>query len=171
MSSKCIKASVAVLLLASMSVAAASWARQANPSGADSAAVKKLFDDFNNAFNNHDTQALVALFTDDSDFITIPGDNYHGKAAIEAHVGPLFAGRLKTMRRDAATPNIHFLRPDIATIDCTYEASGMTTPSGAPVPVSKGFYDWIVMKQNGKWVIAVWHESNLPVPQAPPASR
>ena len=171
MSSKCIRASVAVLLLASMSIAAVSWARPANPAEADSAAIKKLFDDFNNAFNNHDVHALVMQFTDDSDFITSPGDKYHGKAAIEGHVGPLFAGRLKTMRRDATSPDIHFLRPDIATIDCTYEASGMTTPASAPVPPSKGYYDWIVTKQNGQWLIAVWHESNLPVPQAQPASR
>ena len=171
MSSKYIRAIAAVLLLVSISMIPSS-ARPANPAEGDSAAVKKLFDDFNNAFNNHDVHALVALFTDDCDFIIVSGEKFHGKAAIDGHVAPLVAGRLKTMRRDASSPDIHFLRPDFATINSPYEASGLLTPTGAAVPPSKGFYDWIVTKQNGQWLIAVWHESNVPAPPAQqPAGR
>lgn len=164
MASKCIRATVAVLLLASISLAA-SWAKPANPSEADSAAIKKLFDNFNNEFNNHDAHAIAMLFTENADFITVQGAKSQGRAAIEEHLAPLFAGRLKMIHRDVTSPDIRFLRSDTATIDSNYETSGLAGPNGAPVPPAKGLYDWIVVKQNGRWLIAVWHESNLPVPQ------
>lgn len=164
MAPKYIRVVVAVLILASISVAA-SWATPATPSQADSAAIKMLFDEFNNAFNNHDAHAVAMLFTDNADFITVQGAKSQGRAAIEEHLAPLFAGRLKTVHRDVTSPDILLLRPDVATIDSNYETTGIAGPNGTPAPATKGLYDWIVTKQNGHWLIAVWHESNLPVPQ------
>jgi len=50
-----------------------------------------------------------------------------------------------------------------------YDQRGLMSQDGATaVPPSKGFYDWIVMKQKGRWLISVWHESGIPTP--PPAT-
>lgn len=167
MASTRVRAALAVLFFVSFPLAAA-WAKPAESHDADSAAIKKLFTDFNDAFNNHDAHAAAMLFTDDADFITIQGATTHGKSEIEHHLAPLFAERLKTAHRDVSLRDIRFLRPDTATVDSDYVMSGLAGPNGAPVPPAKGIYDWIVMKQNGRWLITVWHESNLPVPAQPP---
>jgi uncharacterized protein (TIGR02246 family) len=162
------RAVMAALLLVSFSLAV-TWAKPADSHEADSAAIKKLFADFNDAFNNHDAHAAAMQFTDDADFITIQGATTHGKSGIEEHLAPLFAGRLKTAHREVSLRDIKFLRPDTATVDSDYVMSGLAGPNGDAVAPAKGIYDWIVMKQNGRWLIAVWHESNLPVAAAPPA--
>lgn len=168
MASTRVRTALAVVFLVSFPLAAI-WASPADSHEADSAAIKKLFTDFNDAFNSHDAHAAAGLFTDDADFITIQAATTHGKAGIEEHLAPLFAGRLKTVHREVSIRDIRFLRPDTATVDSDFVGSGLVGPDGTAVPPTKGLYDWIVMKQNGHWLIAVWHESNLPVPAQPPA--
>jgi uncharacterized protein (TIGR02246 family) len=167
MTSTRVKSAMVILLLVSLPLAV-SWAKPADAQEADSAAIQKLFNDFNDAFNNHDAHAAAMLFTDDADFINTQAVTTHGRAGVEQHLGPLFAGRLKAIHRDVSLRDIRFLRPDTATVDSDYETSGAMTANGIGVPPAKGLYDWIVMKQNGRWLIVVWHESNLPAP--PPSA-
>jgi uncharacterized protein (TIGR02246 family) len=150
---------------------AATWAKPADSRDADSAAIKKLFADFNDAFNNHDAHAVAMLFADEDDFITVGGASFRGRTAIEQHLAPLFSGRAKTLHREAALRDIHFLSPDTALVTSDTVTSGMTTPDGGAVPAVKGQYDWVVLRQNGRWLIAVWHESNPTTPQGQPLSR
>lgn len=165
-----VRAAVAVLLFVALPLAV-TRAKPADSQEADFATIKELFANFNDAFNNHDAHAAAMQFTDDADFITIQGAATTGKAEIEQHLAPLFAGRLKMAHRDVVLRGIRFLRPDVATVDSDYEMSGLMGPNGAAIPPAKGLYDWIVTKQNGRWLIAVWHESNLPVAPAPPTAK
>jgi uncharacterized protein (TIGR02246 family) len=168
MTSTRIRSAMAIFLLVSVSLAVTS-AKPADSNEADSAAVKKLFNDFNDAFNNHDAHGVAALFTDDADFINTQAVTTHGKAEVEQHLAPLFTGRLKAVRRDVVLRDVRFLGPDAAIVYSNYETIGMVSADGATIPPVKGFYDWTVIKQNGRWLIAVWHESNLPAPPPSPA--
>jgi uncharacterized protein (TIGR02246 family) len=163
------KTVIAVVLLVSLSQTITP-ARPTDANEADSAAVKKLFNDFNDAFNKHDAHAAAMLFTEDTDFINTQAVTTKGRAGVEEHLAPLFSTRLKTVHREVTLRDIHFLNAETATVDSNYETSGIVTPEGAPVPPVKGFYDWIATKKNGPWLIAVWHESNLP-PSAPPPAK
>ena len=154
---------------------AATLARPANE--ADSAAINKLYADFNDSVNNHDAHAFAMLFTEDADLLQ-GANNTHGRDAIEQHLASLFSGRAKNLHRDVGdlshetlTPatGIRFLRPDMAAVYGEYDQRGLMSEAGAPIPPSRGFYDWIVVKQKGRWLISVWHESNIPMP-APAAS-
>jgi len=169
MTSKRAKAAAAALLVVLFPLAAV-WAMPADSHDADSAAINKLFTDFNNAFNNHDANAASLLFTDDADYTTIGGATSKGSAEIEKHLAPLFAGRLKNAHRDVSLRGIRFLSADIATLISDYAGTGFMNPNGSAAPPTKGVYDWIVMKQSdGRWLIVAWHEANLP-PPPPPAS-
>jgi uncharacterized protein (TIGR02246 family) len=143
----------------------------ADASDMDKAAIQTLFVDFNNALNNHDAHAAAMLFTEDGDFIGIQGKIVHGRADIEQQMAPLFNGILKTMHRDVTLRGVRFLRPDVATVDSDYVTTGVVGANGVPAPATKGLYDWIVTKQDGRWLIAVWHESNLPAPPATAATH
>lgn len=156
-----VRVALGIVLLVSC-VLDAAWAR---PQGneADSAAVKKVFDDFNNAFNSHDAHAVAVLFTDDADYITVGGATFKGSAAIEQHLAPLFS-RAKTLHRDVTLKGVRFVRPDVALVDSEMVTTGVVGPNGTAAPDLKGFYDWVLVKQNGHWLISVWHESNLSTP-------
>ena len=79
MMSKRVRVALAVLFFVSFPLAA-SWAKPAD-SPEDTAAINKLFADFNSAFNNHDAHAAAMLFTDDADFINVVAATSTGKAA------------------------------------------------------------------------------------------
>jgi uncharacterized protein (TIGR02246 family) len=158
-----LRCAAVILLVASSFAAATAWAAPASQA-ADSAAINKLYSDFNHTLNDHDARAMAALFANDADFITIGGTTQHGRAAIEQHMQTLFAGPLKNIHRDVTLRGIRFLRPDTAAIDSDFVTTGIVL-NGAEVPRAKGLYDWIVMKRQGHWMIVIWHESNLPQPR------
>jgi uncharacterized protein (TIGR02246 family) len=137
--------------------------------GVNSAQVKAVYDQFNEAFNANDAHAAAALCTADADYIVVTGAMFHGSAQVEQHLGPLFAGRLKGIHRDVSLREIRFIRPDTAVVIADYATSGLTSGAGAAAPPLKGVYDWIVIRRGGQWRISVWDEANLPAPA--PAAR
>lgn len=156
---------LAVLMLATLSFTALPL-RASDGSDADKAAIQKLFVDFNDAFNHHDAHAAAMLYADDGDCIGILGKIVHGRADIEQLMASLFNGILKTIHREVTMRGVRFLRPDVATVDSDYKTTGIVGANGVAVPATSGLYDWIVTKQDGRWLIAVWHESNLPATPA-----
>lgn len=126
-----------------------------------SADIKSLIDGFTAAFNNHDAQALAMSFTEDADFISVQQADSHSRKGIEDHFVPLFSGRLKNAHRAYTLKNVRFISPDVASVTMDYVLTGTTGANGEQVPPRKGLYDWVVVKQNGKWLISVLHESEL----------
>lgn len=135
----------------------------------NTAQVKAVFNQFNDAFNANDAHAAAMLCTGDADYIVVTGAMFHGSAQVEQHLGPLFAGRLKGIHRDVSLREIRFIRPDTAVVIADYVTSGLTSAAGTAVPPVKGVYDWIVIRRGGQWRISVWDEANLPAPA--PAAR
>jgi uncharacterized protein (TIGR02246 family) len=141
-------------------------ARSARAADADSAGIRALIDDFTAAFNNHDSHAVAMCFTDDADFINVQQANSHGRKGIEEHFVPLFSGRLKDSHRTYTVKSLRSITPDVAAVTMDYVLMGTSGPNGSEVPPRKGLYDWIVVRQNGKWLISVLHESELGQPAA-----
>lgn len=127
----------------------------------DSAAVKSVISGFTESFNRHDAHAVAMWFTDEADFTNVGQVTSHGRKSIEEHFVPLFAGRLKNAHRTCTVRAIRFLNPTVASVAMDYELARTIDANGSEVPLRKGFYDWIVTKQNGKWLIDVLHESEL----------
>lgn len=159
MTSVRLKIALAVLALVSIPLAA-TLARPAD-NELDSPAIHKIYADFNDSLNNHDAHAVAMLFAEDADFLQ--GTNHsNGREAIEHRLGPLFARRGMNLHREVTLQRIRFLRPDVAAVYGEYDQSGLMSQDGTAAPPSKGLYDWIVVKDNGRWLISVWHESDLP---------
>lgn len=150
---------VAVILFLSLPL---SWAQdQSKGTGADSAAIKQVVADFIADFNRHNAHALSMWYSEDGDFINIQAITTHGRKKIEELYVSLFAGRLGNAHRTLTVRNVRFLSPEIASVDITYELTGVKAPDGSTTPPREGFYDWTLVKQNGHWLIAILHESNI----------
>ena len=159
-----IRATIAVL--AFLSVAAGfSWAkRQSNSSSEEESAVKQTVTSFFDAFNSHDARAVSMNFTEDADFINVLGATTHARKGVEDHYTALFSDRFKNAHRTFSLESIRFIAPGVAAVTMTYELSGTKRADGSEVPPAKGLYDWTLVKQSGRWLIATLHESNLPAP-------
>lgn len=160
---KLIRRAVMFAIFVVMVAGAALSVSKAAPAAADDASVgiKSLIDGFTAAFNGHDAQALAILFTEDADFISVQQANSHSRKGIEEHFVPLFSGRLKNAHRTYTVKNIRFISPEVASVTMDYVLTGTVGANGEQLPPRKGLYDWIVVRQNGKWMISVLHESEL----------
>lgn len=135
--------------------------RHALAAGDDSAAIKHVIDGFTADFNLHDSHAVSMWFTEDADFINVQQAITQGRKNIDEHFVPLFSGRLKNARRTISVKSIRFITPDVAAADVDYELTGAMNANGTADPMRKGLYDWVLVKQNGKWLISAFHESEL----------
>ena len=152
---------LAVALIIFLSLPLSLAQDQSKRADADSAAIKQVVAGFIGDFNRHNAHALSAWFSEDGDFINIQAIITHGRRKIEELYISLFAGRLGNAHRTLTVRNVRFLSPEIASVDINYELTGVKAPDGSTTPPREGFYDWTLVKQNGHWLIAILHESNI----------
>jgi uncharacterized protein (TIGR02246 family) len=157
------RATLAVFLLVSLPLAI-SRAQEQSTTSADSAGIKQAVSGFTDAFNRHDPHSTAASFTEEADLTNTRGMSNHGRKEIEEHYGSLFAGFLKNAHRTVSVRNIRFLTPEKALVDSDWEMTGSKAPDGSnmDVPLRKGLLDWVMAKENGRWLITIYHESEFP---------
>jgi uncharacterized protein (TIGR02246 family) len=166
MSSRRVRAVVAVAFLFSFSTVVA-WAQmQSHMADADSAAIKQAVAAFTNAWNSHDPHAVAMLYVADGDFSSTQGLTSHGTKELEDHYVSIFGSFLKSAHRIDVVKSIRFITPTIAEVDIDWQMTGAKTPDGADAPPRKGLLDWVMTKQNGQWMITVYHESLFTPPPA-----
>ena len=156
------KVSGALVVLLSFSLTSSLAQKQPVGSDADASAVKQVVAGYDDAFNQHDSHAVGALFAEESDFTNMRGASRHGRKDIEQNYGTLFAGVLKSAHRTDTVKNVRFLTPEIAEMDANWEMTGTKAADGSDIPVRKGYLDWVIAKVNGQWQIIVFHESEFP---------
>jgi uncharacterized protein (TIGR02246 family) len=156
-----VKAAFAIIFLVSFSVGILPARAQSKSMDADSTAIRQTVADFVDAFNHHDAHAWASFLAEDGDFTNVTGLYLHGRKDIEARFTELFASRLKTAHRTATVRHIRFITPDIAFVDAEWELVGSKAADGSENPVRKGLFNFVMTRQNGHWVFAVFEESEF----------
>ncbi len=147
----------ASLLLGFSSVLA--WAQMTSKMDADSAAIRQCVAAWEDAWNRHDAHATATAYVEDGDFSSTTGVPSHGWKELEAHYNEIFTTFLKDAHRTDTVRSIRFLTPEIASVDIDWQMTGARTRDGKDAPNRKGLLTWVVSKQNGKWMISIYHES------------
>jgi uncharacterized protein (TIGR02246 family) len=152
----------------------AASAQQSAPTGisatkenaAETAAIKSVLDAYTEEWNRSDAHALSLLFTEDCDYTAVTGANSHGREAIEKVLAANFDGQFKNSTRTDSVKRMRFLSPDIASLDDYW----ILTAPNTDRPRREGYYHWILIRRNGKWLVALHHAADFPTP-APPAAK
>jgi uncharacterized protein (TIGR02246 family) len=153
-----VRAALAVSFLISFSVATA-WAKKQSNMAEDTAAIKQSVAAFTDAWNRHDSHAVAMLYVADGDFSSTQGLTSHGAKELEEHYVTIFGTFLKNAHRTDVVKSVRFLTPSIASVDIDWQMTGAKTPDGLDAPLRKGLLDWVMTKQNGQWMIEIYHES------------
>lgn len=156
---------VAALLLALSPFAARAAARaQGGSAGseADAKAIKQVFVQWYESFSRHDAHAAAMIFAEDADFTNMGGAHNHGRKEIEEHLARLFTGNLKDASRTDIVKGIRFISPQIAEVDADTVITGTKAADGSQGPPRKGLMVTTMTKQNGRWLISVFHEVEFP---------
>jgi uncharacterized protein (TIGR02246 family) len=139
---------------------------QAKSNANEKQAIRKQQRGFAAAWNKDNVGAMAAFWAEDGDIINPFGRVAKGRAEVEK----LFAEEHSTFAKGSQLKvdinSIRFIKPDVAVVDCAWEASGMAAANGSELPPLKGLYAAVVVKRRGKWEIAAFRPW---VPVSPPA--
>lgn len=90
------------------------------------------------------------------------GDHVHGRAAIEAKLHPSFTGPIfKDSTYSGSIRMVRYLQKDVAIVDVDWNMTGARSADGSPRPPRKGLLDWVCVKEEGRWRILVFHNTDF----------
>ena len=153
---------LATILLLAFSASISRTQTPAGSADADSTAVKKTVAGYTDAFNRHDAHGIAIQFADDADSTTTLGATVHGSKKIEAHFAGIFGKGFKAAHRSDSVRGVRFLSSSVASVDVDWILTGTKTPDGVENPVRKGLVNYVLVKRNGEWLIAISHEIEIP---------
>ena len=143
----------AALVLAVFVPLAPVWAGATHAQRTEEEAIRRLYADYDAAWNAGDAKRLVMVWAEDADHVEPDGTPIKGRAAIEESLARRLAAELKGSQSKQTVESVRFIKPDVAIVDANYEVTGMPHAAGAPGSTLHGRYVDIWVKQKGKWRI------------------
>ena len=157
---------VSVVVMISVAVAlGAVFSRAQGGSSEDEQAIRKLHQNFAEAWTQHDAQAMSMFWAEDGDFIGPDGQLNSGRARIENYLAEAHTGDFATAKLAITVKSVRFLKPDVAVVNAEAEISGGRDWFDKAIASQKAIATSVVVKKDGKWFTAVYR---LFVPPPPP---
>ncbi|WP_331769850.1 SgcJ/EcaC family oxidoreductase (plasmid) [Embleya sp. NBC_00888] len=127
----------------------------------DRAAIQAVLVDSYKAWEGGDAEGMVADYTADATAI-MTGSLRDGREVIRENMAPAFAGPLKDSSTYNRQLSLRFVGRDAAIV---VSESGILFPGQSEVPdTGKVNATWVFEKQDGRWLIAAYHNSPVPAP-------
>ncbi len=126
---------------------------------ADEAAVRALYQQLMDGWNQGRGAAFAAAFAEDGDLVAFDGTHFPGRAAIVPFHQELFDKWLKGSRLVGHVKRVRFLSPDVALM----HAVGGTILRGKsrPAPERDSIQTLVAVRQGGEWRLAAFQNTRL----------
>ena len=126
---------------------------------ADEAAVRALYQQLMDGWNQGSGEAFAAVFTEDGDLVAFDGTHFKGRQEIAPFHQQLFDKWLKGSRLVGEVKDVRFLSPDVALM----HAVGGTVMRGKsePVPERDSIQTLVATRQEGEWRLAAFQNTRL----------
>ena len=128
-------------------------------------AIRKLYGEFEKAWNKHDVATMAARWAIDGDHVEPDGKMAKGRDEVTALLNGQHSGAFKNSTLKLTVRTVWNVSDTVALVDGTYELSGAVFPDGSPVPERKGMLTSVLLLDRGKWEIAA---SRLMIPTVLP---
>jgi uncharacterized protein (TIGR02246 family) len=148
-------------LVSSIAVSFLQWAlpSKATAQSSDEAAVRQVEAQQAAAWNEHNARAYAELFHEDGDVVNVVGWWWRGRAEIERKLTDAFAAMFHDSRLSVTDVTVRFLTPEIAVAHVRWTMTGAKAPPGIPEP-RQGIQTQVLRKQDGRWLIAAFQNTN-----------
>jgi uncharacterized protein (TIGR02246 family) len=165
----------ATLLMIVTLTARTVWSQGAAPVAAsdrpaDDAAINKIVAGFSDGWNNHDAQAMCSDLADDVQWVAWSGGAVNSRQAVVNMHLRAFSGDFKDTHRSDTVKSIHYLGPDLASVDDYWTMTGAKKGDGSDWPYRAGYVNFVMAKRNGRWLVSISHSADFNA-QAPPAAK
>jgi uncharacterized protein (TIGR02246 family) len=126
---------------------------------ADEAALRALYQQVMDGWNQGSGDAFAAVFTEDGDLVGFDGTHFKGREEIAPFHQQLFDKWLKGSRLVGQVKDVRFLSPDVALM----HAVGGTVMRGKtdPVPERDSIQTLVATRQDGEWRLAAFQNTRL----------
>ena len=135
----------------------------------DEEAIKRVVAQSDEYWNRHEFSKNAELRTENSEEVNVVGQRQIG---IASTTPPWFQKAFGASTIHSAVIWIKFIKPDVAAVDVSWEMTGGRCPDGSDdakqQTYRKGLESLVMTKQRGRWLVAVFHNMDLPV--TPPGS-
>lgn len=142
-------------------------------SEAQTTEIRELESQQQDAWNRHDAKAYATLFSEDGDCVNVVGWWWKGRAEIEKKLTAAYAFVFRESVLTINDVEVRFPAPEMTIAHVRWTMVGARTPEALPKP-QQGIQTQLLQKQNGKWLIVAFQNTNaipeMPFPQGPPAS-
>ncbi len=142
-------------------------------SEAETTAIRELERQQQEAWNRHDAKAYANLFSEDGDCVNVVGWWWKERAEIEKKLTAAYAFVFRESVLTITDVDVKFPAPGMAIAHVRWTMVGARTPEAFPKP-QQGIQTQLLQKQNGKWLIVAFQNTNAlpetPFPQGPPTS-
>jgi uncharacterized protein (TIGR02246 family) len=126
------------------------YAGRGDAGGADEQAIRQLYASYDAIWDKADAKAMAQFWAEDAYHVEPDGRVVTGRAAITKELADRFATDLKGTRSKQTLDGVHFIKPDVAVVDASYEVTGMQDAEAKPLPPLQGRYIDIWVKKGGK---------------------
>jgi uncharacterized protein (TIGR02246 family) len=126
---------------------------------ADEAAVRDLYQQLMDGWNQGSGEAFAAAFTEDGDLVAFDGTHFKGREEIAPFHQELFDKWLKGSRLVGEVKDVRFLSPDIVLM----HAVGSTVMRGKsePSPERDSIQTLVAIRQDGEWRLAAFQNTRV----------
>src|SRR5262245_28229647 len=157
-------------LIMLLSLAALAQTSSAGSHPDDDAAIKRVVAQYEEYWNRHEFAKTAELRTEDSENVNVVGQR-SARADI-AKGGPSFYQQAfgNSTIHDTVI-SIKYLKPEVAAVDVAWEMTGAKCPDGSDASYRVGLKSLVMTKVRGKWLIAIFHNMDLPTPADRGGSR
>lgn len=156
MNTKALLGALVLSLLSTLPVVA-----QAGPcKNADEAAIRKVVDEFNDAWNARSASRYAAVFAEDADWENAFGGRRKGRKEIQEFIGVLVS-QFSSAEETITDTRVWCMSPKLALIDVYQTVSGQKLPGGGIVPTRRIRMTQLYEKNGGKWQIKVHRVADL----------
>ena len=126
---------------------------------ADEAAVRALYQQLMDGWNQGSGDAFAARVTEDGDLIGFDGTHFKGRQEIAPFHQQLFDKWLKGSRLVGEVKDVRFLSPDVALM---HAVSGtVMRGKSEPVPERDSIQTLVATRQDGEWRLAAFQNTRL----------
>lgn len=138
---------------------------QSGGSAADTAAIRGIETQWQNAWNHHDIAAMVWLGAPDADWVNLAGQWFSGADAFAKSLESLHSGKVKESVWHTQEVRVRFLSPTIAVVHAYFSTSGERNPDGSPRPPRRGIFTRLEEKRDARWVIIASQATSITSPE------
>ena len=119
----------------------------------DEAAIRKVWEQNQAAFNNHDAKGMAALW--ETSLVESWNGSAKGAARVE-YYADLFKRQPSIQSERLEEIGIIFVTPDVAVYKALMDNTGLVDEDGKPLPQLKWLGAWVMVKKNGEWLSAAF---------------